>query len=308
MRWWYLAASAGVLMVVATIVSSALRPPRRAPGPEPRCAPLVLSAPRGPPATASLVVHAPPGIELEVDGHRWAPGVRLTAGHHRVRASAGALQPFEVTVRVEPFSAVILEAKADGPAVVVALAGARCESCPAGPEPEVDGPPVGSGSLDQSAALLARGDWPAAAQQLRRLGAAERRAPRAQHQLEAVRALRGAPLESPALRELAANLNETETGLRDEWSVAAWNAQTERFYRVLKAFGLDASGLLSQSSERFDALSADFAHATELADGPGQARVLAAALLVEQQLAASLVALHATDCAWAARVQQAFAP
>jgi len=306
MRWWYLAASAGVLMVVATMVSSGLRPPRRAPGTEPRCAPLVLAAPRGPPATASLVVHAPPGLELEVDGHRWAPGVRLTAGHHRVRASAGALQPFEVTVSVAPFSAVILEAKVDGPAVVVALAGARCESCPAGPEAEADEP--GAGSLDQSAALLARGDWPAAARQLRRLSAAERKAPRAQHQLEAVRALRGAPLESPALRELAANLNETETGLRDEWSVAAWNAQTERFYRVLKVFGTDASGLLSQSSERFDALSADFAHATELSDEAEQARVLAAAVLVEQQLAASLVALHATDCAWTARVQQAFAP
>lgn len=317
MRWWYLAASAGVLVVAATMVLSATRPALTGSndaGLTPKCAAVRVEAAGAAPETANLVVHAEPGLTVELDGHPYFAGVRVIAGRHQVRASAPGLLPFEVTAKVQPFSVVVIDARRDGPAVVAVLAGAICESCgepSRGPLPLT---PTGGQepSLEASARALAQGQWAVAVRHLRELPETVRRQPVVAHQVLAASTLAGlrpALLEGPgaaALRTLIDERAGKELEQRHLRWVARWNAETERFARAAAQFSSSSPGVVSAASERMDALSVDFARATEAKDGAAEADLLDAALMVERALGQGLAALHPTDCGWAAGVQSAF--
>lgn len=317
MRWWYLAASAGVLVVAATMVLSASRPtPPKSndAGLTLRCTAVRVDAAASGPETANLVVHAEPGITVELDGHSYVTGVRVLAGRHHFRASAPGLGPFEVTATVAPFSVVVVDARRDGPVVVAVLAGAACDSCGELSHAPLTLTATGGQvpSLEASARALAQGQWATAAKHLRELPEAVRRQPSVAHQLLAASTLAGVRLAqidgagAAALRTVIDERLPKELEQRQLRWVARWNAETERFARVAAQFSSSSPGVVSAASERMDALSVDFARASEAQDFEAEADLLDGAVTVERALGQGLAALHPADCAWSARVQSAF--
>lgn len=328
LRWWLLAAAAAALMLAALLV---LRQGRR---------PAVVTSPPPPrpsapcPDEALLPGHLLPGedsapvllagdeaVRFAVDGEPLfsppdAPR-RLAAGPHALRAEAKGVTPAEFTLAVTAFTPVLLEARADGPAVTLLVFGAGCASCAPG-QGEVplgyDASLARPAPLDDAAAALAKGDWRAAAEALRAVPPRKLDA-RARRQQAAVLALAGLPTaarkalasdqRAPALLAALDAVGPGEAEREGAVAVKRWNALTERYARLAAAVGKDAPGPAGTATARFDTLSKAFLEATDAHDTITQQALVQTGEETLRALVKELRGTRPRDCGWQARVTAA---
>ncbi len=226
----------------------------------------------------------------------------MTSARHRLEVhSGGALTPLQLTLDLEPFHALVLDVRAEGPALVAVVAGASSPQC-VGLTPGASVDAVAA--PDDVARALARGDCPRAFELLRHLGEG---APRARL-LQVAWSLTGRsqPRSPPSGAWAVALQRRTveEAGER-AWLVSRWDALTELLSRATRQLAPAATGVLTASNERMEALSDAFSDATTRGDLEAQRAVVRSAEQVLRTLADELVALRPTDCDWRTAVQRA---
>lgn len=310
MRWWVLAAAAALVVVLAVLL---LRPAPRPDVGLPADAGLAeCDAPPPPPVLADasfapVVVSTGPGVRLFLDG---APVTTLTAGTHSLEAHVDGLEPARLTLEVTPFRGVLLDARADGPAVTVLVLGARCASCALCATELDTGWRDARGTLDASAQALALGQWARAVEQLRGVAGAQRKSSRFLRQLAVVHALGGRDsLAREAVPDMAKQLvalDASEAARQREIAHARWNATSDRFTRLSQRFGPLAPGATGLAASRIASLSRAVAQATKNEDTLQLELSVEAATEVVRSLVHQLRELAPGDCAYQAKITAAF--
>lgn len=249
-----------------------------------------------------------PSAPLTIDGK--APGAVLVSGVHTIESSG-----VRVPVRVEPFSAVLIDVRSVEEVPTLLIVGATCATC-SHSDTELDLSPSRGviGSALSLAGAVAKNDWVLAVQQLRGLPPSEHATPTIARLIAIVEWLAGHPSRSrewlarlPKKDPLHAALEKRD---RDELQVtkrqlttaaARWNGLSERYQRLTDAFVRDAPELTTELTTRFDEFSRRLSKSVTAKDGVAAELVLQDAA---EALNASIVKLRElkSDCVWQRRV------
>lgn len=325
MRWWVLAALAAAVFVLAILVLRNRSTEDSAPEQE-----QVHAAPTGTcpdrdarptkvfvnELSAAVRIQAAGTVKLRIDDEPAYPttdGVMLLeAGEHRVRADDAQARSSQITIRVEPFTPALIDARTEGDLVTLVVIGAACTSC-AKTVGVVELTPVAQthgSALDDARIALNTGDWPTAAEALRHAPASLRKSEAFARLSSATLAFGGLSSEALALtRAWAPKLPDTldameapESARRSSVALKRWNTLTERSTTLADAFSPDAPGLVANATARFNALSETFSKASTDKDLIEQESAVEAAESARATLVRELRALKPNDCAWQARI------
>ncbi len=268
-------------------------------------------------ASAAPLLLATEGATVRIDGA--PPGAQLAAGQHVVEALAFDAVPTTLTLQVDAYHPVLLDARVSSGAVTLLVLGARCVSCaPAQAALDLDARPGASGDQAGLARALAGGDWALAAAQVRALGPAARKKEETTRLLAVLWALAARPTlarvqigrlpRQHPLRALLEKFDAEEDRVparQLENATASWNATSEHFERLTDRFVPDAPVLLTELTRTFDRLSGRFVQAQADRDLGACEAIIDEAGGAVREAVVKLRALRPGDCAWQDRVSAA---
>lgn len=242
----------------------------------------------------------------------------LAVGEHAVRVEAKGHPPYEIRVRIEPWTPALLHAELDPQAgLTLARLEALCVACPHALEPHAriaTRDRTSAAPLAEAAEALRRNNWLQAMTFLEQVPRAERGSRAFQRLASTVYADTNAPVAADrALRAIGDadlrallvarhQLSAAEQGRRHDVQLARWNRTTERFSALVESFGKELPQAVGSASERLEALSPIFeqAHAAkELLDAEEALQAAEAELLT---LINRLRAARPGDCVFQAGI------
>jgi hypothetical protein len=266
-------------------------------------------------SAATLRVTKSAEVTVLVDGA--PPLATLDEGLHVIEASGAGAASAKLSLHVDAFAAVLIDARISAGAVTLLPLGARCDACPHS-DTELDlGYRRGIGDVSGAALALSKGDWLLAAQQLRAIAPEDRTSPELTRLVAVLASLAGRgsvvraqlahlPKSDPLVAAAAKReVEETATPKRQLASATArWNATSDRFQALTERFVADAPELMTALTKRFEPLSAQFVRAEASHDAIGCEGVLDQGSSALKEAVAKLRAMRPTDCAWQNRISQ----